>query len=75
MRALFVVLAAPSFDSLLRVLHVEEPIQVEALVPECAVERLDQSVLGRYISQNRNLLWSLLFTERMYSTVVKLLLF
>ncbi len=47
MRALLVVLPPPLFDFGFCVLHVEKPVQVEALASESAVERLDESVLSR----------------------------
>ena len=41
-----VVVPSPSFDGSPRVVHGEEPVHVQAVVPERAVEALDEAVLG-----------------------------
>lgn len=46
-RTKVVVLSAPRFDLLPSVLERQEPMGVETLVPERAVERLDERVVGR----------------------------
>lgn len=42
-----IVIDPPAFDLLPSVLERQEPVGIEALVPEAAVERLDERVVGR----------------------------
>ena len=47
MGALRVVLDPPRFDRLPHLLQRREPVLIQALVPEPAVERLGEGVVGR----------------------------
>jgi hypothetical protein len=46
-RPFFVVIPPPSFDLIPGVIQAEEPVLVEAFLPESAVEGLDIGVVGR----------------------------
>src|ERR687890_224724 len=47
MRSLFVVIGPPLFDLSLRVCQVYKPVRIQALLPEPAVETLDEGILHR----------------------------
>jgi hypothetical protein len=47
MRTAFVVLTAPLLDLEPSIFEIDKPANIETLVPECSVERLDKSVVCR----------------------------
>ena len=47
MRAFCVVIDPPVFDDLARLADAREPVLVQALIPEPAIEALDIGILGR----------------------------
>lgn len=48
MRAVGVVVALPVFDFFPSMAQGSEPVQVQALIPELAVEALDEGILHRF---------------------------
>lgn len=48
MRPTFIVINTPSFDLLAAIVKRENPVHVQALVPEAAVESLDVSIIRMF---------------------------
>ena len=52
MRTPVIVIVAPAVEKLLRVGHAHEAVQVQALIPQAAVETLDEGVLHGLTGSN-----------------------
>lgn len=48
MRSVLIVVDPPIFDPSSGVRHRQEPRRIQALLPEPAVERFDEGVIGRF---------------------------
>ena len=70
LRSFFVVLAAPRLDESLDVRQTREPMFVEALVSEPAIERFDEGVLGRLAGFDQAQRLQLLVSSRSTSSTV-----